>query len=340
LNLGGAPNPYQMPAVPYGQNQAITMAALGMLGAPNIRQGMQNAAQMVPAGLAANTANRRDMYTIQQQNAQRAQMNEALKNWPGLTPEQKAIFTNQPELFGQYALKTMIPPEQTTDIQNYQFAKSQGYPGTFEQWDTERKSAGAPNITLEGNKYGTITPGWMIEETPGGGTRMVPIPEGPADPTKTDKKKRASEVQKADIVTQDIDRVISTTKRIPTWTTGFFGDVLSNVGGTGAGNVSELLSGIKANVGFNQLQSMREASPTGGALGPVSDTENALLQSVLGSVEQSQGQEQLEFNLKRLKNVYLDIIHGEGNGPPREVLDEGGSTWSEPEPGVRIREKP
>jgi len=51
------------------------------------------------------------MYTLQQQNAQRAQMNEALKNWPGLTPEQRALFTNQPELFGQYAVSTMTPKE-------------------------------------------------------------------------------------------------------------------------------------------------------------------------------------------------------------------------------------
>ena len=102
---------YQMPPVPYGQNQAITMAALGMLGAPNIRQGMQNAAQMVPAGLAANTARQRDMYTIQQENARKAQMNEALKNYPNLTPEQKAIFVNQPDLFAKYAVSTMMPEE-------------------------------------------------------------------------------------------------------------------------------------------------------------------------------------------------------------------------------------
>lgn len=36
----------------------------------------------------------------------------------------------------------------TSDIQNYQFAKSQGYGGSFEQWDTARKKAGATNIGM------------------------------------------------------------------------------------------------------------------------------------------------------------------------------------------------
>ena len=33
-------------------------------------------------------------------------------------------------------------------IKEYQFAKSQGYPGTFEQWDTSRKKAGASNVSM------------------------------------------------------------------------------------------------------------------------------------------------------------------------------------------------
>lgn len=36
-------------------------------------------------------------------------------------------------------------------IQEYQFAKSQGYGGTFEQWDTSRKRAGASNTSVNVN---------------------------------------------------------------------------------------------------------------------------------------------------------------------------------------------
>ena len=98
-------------------------------------------------------------------------------------------------------------------------------------------------------------------------------------------------------------------------TTGMFGALLSRVGGTDANNLRSQLATIKSNIGFDKLQSMREASPTGGALGNVSEKENEYLQSVLGNVEQSQSPEQLKKNLLRLREAYLDIVHGIGNRP-------------------------
>lgn len=50
--------------------------------------------------------------------------------------------------------------------------------------------------------------------------------------------------------------------------------------------LAEYLQTLKGNVGFAKLQEMRNNSPTGGALGNVSDTEIGLLQSVLGSLDQ------------------------------------------------------
>jgi len=55
---------------------------------------------------------------------------------------------------------------------------------------------------------------------------------------------------------------------------------------------------------------MREASPTGAALGPVSDFENTLLQSVAGSLDLGQGRKQLEYNLDRIQRIYQNIIDG------------------------------
>jgi hypothetical protein len=125
---------------------------------------------------------------------------------------------------------------------------------------------------------------------------------------------------KANVVVQDIDRSLSAIEANPLMTTGVGAQVSGGIGGSPAADVAGLLNSVRANVGFDQLQAMRDASPTGGALGPVSDKENSLLQSVLGDVAQSQSDGQLKDNLKRLKNIYLDIIHGAGNGPPREQL--------------------
>ena len=53
---------------------------------------------------------------------------------------------------------------------------------------------------------------------------------------------------------------------------------------------------------------MREASPTGGALGQVSNQELTTLQSVLGNLSFSQSQDQLLRNLERLRDIYSDIL--------------------------------
>lgn len=123
----------------------------------------------------------------------------------------------------------------------------------------------------------------------------------------------------ADIVTTDVLRTLNIVKKAKIPVTGG-GSYLSTIPGTAARDVKGLIDTIRANVGFDKLQQMRAASKTGGALGQVSEQENKLLQATLGNLEQSQSQEQFVYNLKRVYNVYQDIIHGSGNGPKRFKL--------------------
>lgn len=105
------------------------------------------------------------------------------------------------------------------------------------------------------------------------------------------------------VVKEDIGRALNGVK----WgTTGWRGVVGNYLPGSDAYNLKELIMGIKANVGFDHLQQMRDNSPTGGALGQVSEQENRLLQSVLGSLENSQSEDQLRFNLQRLDKIMGD----------------------------------
>jgi hypothetical protein len=87
-------------------------------------------------------------------------------------------------------------------------------------------------------------------------------------------------------------------------TTGLIGSVAKNIGGSPANDLSKTLSTIKANIGFDKLQDMRNNSKSGGALGAVSEKEMELLTSVWGSVEQSQSKGQLQGNLARFKRTY------------------------------------
>ena len=71
-----------------------------------------------------------------------------------------------------------------------------------------------------------------------------------------------------------------------------------------ANQLDKFLDTIKANVGFGKLNAMRAASPTGGALGQVSEREIAFLQASEGSLDQFQRPEELKANLEEINNSY------------------------------------
>jgi hypothetical protein len=85
-----------------------------------------------------------------------------------------------------------------------------------------------------------------------------------------------------------------------------YGEMFSGLPNTDANALKNQLDTIKANIGFDRLQEMRTNSPTGGALGNVSDFENRNLQAVLGSLDQKQGAKQLVATLQKVKSQLED----------------------------------
>ena len=101
-------------------------------------------------------------------------------------------------------------------------------------------------------------------------------------------------------VVEDIDQALT---QAGPWTTGFAGSVGKFVAGSPQSDLAFTLEGIKANLGFDKLQAIRDASPTGGALGAVTERELDLLQSAWGSIAQAQSEEQFKQRLTRLKQI-------------------------------------
>lgn len=104
---------------------------------------------------------------------------------------------------------------------------------------------------------------------------------------------------KNDRVLSKVDEVLP---KIDSLTAGFAGSTLANISGTEARDVQATIDTIKANLGFEELQRMRDNSPTGGALGQVSERELQLLTATVENLEQSQSPRQLKLNLNALKN--------------------------------------
>ncbi len=103
--------------------------------------------------------------------------------------------------------------------------------------------------------------------------------------------------QRTTLINRTIDTAI---EQADAWTAGF-ASLTGLLPGTPAANLKATLATIKANIGFAELQRLRDNSKTGGALGQISELENLLLQSVLGAIDESQSPEQLRTNLKALK---------------------------------------
>ena len=114
-----------------------------------------------------------------------------------------------------------------------------------------------------------------------------------------------------DVMADSIGRSMEIIQTNPKFTTGL-GSYLKTIPGTEAKTLDNLFKTIKSNIGFDYLQAMRKNSPTGGALGNVSNQELEGLQSVFGSLEQSQSDKELKYNLQLLNHVYNNVIHGLG----------------------------
>ena len=116
-----------------------------------------------------------------------------------------------------------------------------------------------------------------------------------------------------------IEALVNAEQKWVPWdnTTGLIGNLMKSVPASAANDVLANIKTIEAAVGFDRLQAMRDASPTGGALGQVSNIELDLLKSSLGNLNQSQSKEQFMMNLKQVQRVYNEIVHTDIHSPNR-----------------------
>jgi hypothetical protein len=127
------------------------------------------------------------------------------------------------------------------------------------------------------------------------------IKGGPKDTSGRDDAKAKGAVQKADIVIGKVDEALNQTGVL---STGLTGKVLGMVPGTKAYDLDKTIDTIKAQIGFSELQAMREASPTGGALGQVAIQELVMLQSTIASLEHGQSEAQVRRALQQVKKHF------------------------------------
>lgn len=182
--------------------------------------------------------------------------------------------------------------------------------------DLDERRVGATELTAQaamaraenaggGGGFGKAPPGYRWTQD----GNQEAIPGGPAAVKMEGSKKKADLLmEQTQGNAENVLSAIGNAKKLASkWTVGA-GSVLSGIPGTPAHNLDAAIDTIVANIGFDRLTEMRQSSPTGGALGAVTERELSLLQSTVASLRQSQSYEQFNQNLARVETQYRRTI--------------------------------
>lgn len=164
-----------------------------------------------------------------------------------------------------------------------------------------------------------LQPGETLVEDPASptGTRIVPIPGGEAERQQV--KKQAAEVavkqaavESATAVMSELDRFIAATdkmSRLPLASVAR--KKMATAGFQQQAEVENMLTTIRANLQFEQIAKMKEASPTGSTgLGAVTKPEFDALGATLGQLSQVGDPKVQKERALTLRKKFLDTIHG------------------------------
>lgn len=88
------------------------------------------------------------------------------------------------------------------------------------------------------------------------------------------------------------------------FSSGLAGQFSSWIRSTPAGTLNSIYKTLQAKIGFDELQAMRDASPTGGALGQVSERELDLLSSAIANLDVGLNAETQAQNLQEIADFF------------------------------------
>lgn len=305
----------------------LFMMGAGVLGSPNIGQGLMQGAQASQQAKLGNLKFAQYQEEADAKNRQRQLWEKVMQN------PSHPLLAGVPEAM-RPALMSMDPGEALKSLQKYQMTKALpdfGKAGLIFAKDGQFYTVqfGADGSRkVEPLDAGMAPAQGVISIDTGDGTQLANKATGA--PVRTVDKnivererqeqvgKNIGELQttlpkaKASLAAVEysqknvLDTIDRALPKVDAWTTGLAGRALSMLPGTDATDLQNLLTTVKANLGFDKLQDMRANSPTGGALGAVAIQELQALQAAMQSVEQSQSAPQLRENLGKLKALLTE----------------------------------
>lgn len=245
-------------------------------------------------------------------------------------PDGKPVYIDEQQAIGHAPATLGSGAEPPASIQEMTIANQQRIaagqkPYSLEEWLRTRAQMTPinPSVQVLGNipslvqptrtdpRNPIVTPLSTLPAEATGAATIAGAETGAREQAKADVEKAVNAPKVAEQYRQTvgkIDNVMSTVDealgKVGPATTGIGGALTRRIPGSPAFDLSETLTTVKANLGFSELQQMREASPTGGALGQVAVQELEALQATRASLEQKQSPEQLSNNLQKIRQHY------------------------------------
>jgi hypothetical protein len=295
------PNPYGVPDDLYRAAQSATMGDMGMkLLAAGMRQTPDQRAQIVAGidggGMAKN------LYNLAQAKLM-------------ATPKAKDLATDIVEADGR---KLLIDTQTGKVIRDLGEATKAGGDGGEEWGKTPVQITLADGSqTIGFSRGGKVYPAEVV----GGGNARAVGDVTFDRTTNMEKAKGLTELEFTapkliaanDALDSKEQRVLETIQKVRQnlgddvlFSDAGWGAVLQYLPETQAREFVKDLGTIKANLGFNELQEMRNNSPTGGALGQVAVQELDFLQSVEGSLDPYQGKGKISDTIDTIERRILE----------------------------------
>jgi hypothetical protein len=192
-------------------------------------------------------------------------------------------------------------------------------PGTKEYADFMRAGGGSGGVTV--NNMGNIPAGYEVQyDEAGRPVSMAPIAGSPAALEVNAANEKAVLRENQQSITSDTVLTAAKAARdamsgamLPA--TGTFsatvGDWLPE---SNAAEVNRQVKALKAVAASENINAMRQASPTGGALGNASDADIKLLQDKAGALDPGAGPSRFKKALDDYERTLLRIVHGPAAG--------------------------
>lgn len=160
---------------------------------------------------------------------------------------------------------------------------------------------------------GAIPQGYQAVRDPQGNIeRYEPIPGGPADTSKKDIAAQIGQAITSDVIVNaaDLARKALNAKGLPA--TGSLGKMTAGIPESNAAEVRRQVAVLKSNATIEALNAMRQQSPTGGALGNVTEGEGQMLAAKAGALDPDSPN--FARDLNDYEETLLRTVHGPDAG--------------------------